>query len=119
MTIRLTLAKKEKIRNLCKNALTKEKIPIREVAKVLGNMVASFEAVPFGPLLYRILECEKIKALKIAHGNFDSDMKVSREAQDEIMWWYHNIDSAYKSLKHNPVRYTVYFDASRLGWGGN
>ena len=117
MTIRLTLAKKEKIRNLCKNALTKEKLPIREVAKVLGNMVASFEAVPFGPLHYRILECEKIKALKIAHGNFDSNMKASREAQDEIMWWYHNIDSAYKSLKPNPVRYTVYSDASRLGWG--
>ena len=38
---------------------------IREVAKFLGNLSASFEAVTYGRLFYRFIEIDKINALKL------------------------------------------------------
>ena len=44
--------------------------PIRKVAKFLGNLVASFEAVTYGRLFYRFIEIDKINALKLSKGKF-------------------------------------------------
>ena len=44
---------------------------IREVARVIGSLVASFPAAPFGKLYYRSLEMDQIKALSNAKGKFD------------------------------------------------
>ena len=46
--------------NLC---ISDSSPSIRNIAKVIGNMVASFPAVPYGKLFYRQLEHDKIKAL--------------------------------------------------------
>ena len=50
MTISLTKHKKEKIKGLCKQLLTSHEICQREPASVIGNIVSSFTAVPYGPL---------------------------------------------------------------------
>ena len=53
MTMTLTNEKKQKILNLCTAARLAHTLTIRELAKLIGNLVASMEAVPYGILFYR------------------------------------------------------------------
>ena len=50
MTLSLTDRKKEKIKTLLINCLHSHHVSIRELARMLGNIVAIFLAVTFGPL---------------------------------------------------------------------
>ena len=65
MTVSLTHAKKEAIKEMCFLALSMNLVTIRFVAKILGKLSSSFIAVPLGNLHYRTLERLKSKALKI------------------------------------------------------
>ena len=65
VTLSLTDEKKNKIKTLLMNCLHSHQISIRELARILGNIVASFPAVTFGPLHYRHLERDKIRGLNI------------------------------------------------------
>ena len=71
MTISLTNAKKSKIKDLCVTTLSNSTLTIHQVASLLGNITASFEAVPYGCLHYQYLEQNKIMALREARGNFE------------------------------------------------
>ena len=55
------IKKKKKMLTDC---LGKCKISLRKLARILGNIVASFPAVSYGPLHYRCLEREKVTGLK-------------------------------------------------------
>ena len=65
MTLLLTDEKKNKIKTILTDCLGKCKISIRELARILGNIVASFPAVTYGSLHYRHLEKEKEKDYNI------------------------------------------------------
>ena len=60
---------------------TKEKLAqtltIRELAKLLGNLVASMEAVPYGTLFYRQREKDQIKSLQQNKGNFEAKVTLT------------------------------------------
>ena len=117
MTLTLTIEKKIKIKKLLVNCLDRDKISLRELAKIIGNMVASFPAVTYGPLHYRNLEKEKIRGLKQNRGNFDCKIVLSHNAVADINWWINNIDnSCHQITKPNPDL-TIYTDASLTGWG--
>ena len=68
MTVTLSHAKAENIKHVCKDLLTTTQPTIREVAVVIGKLVASFPGVAMIPLFYRQLENEKTAALKFRHG---------------------------------------------------
>ena len=55
---------KRKIKPLLINCLHSHQLPIRELPRISGNIVASFSVVTFGPLYYRHLESNKIRGLK-------------------------------------------------------
>ena len=79
MTITLTNEKKVKIHEYAKKLLVGTPI-IREVAKFLGNLSASFEAVTYGRLFYRFREIDKRNALKLSKGKFDAPCVLSPTA---------------------------------------
>ena len=56
MTITLTLERKQKMVQSCRELRNKQRISIRDLAQVIGLIVASFPAVKYGPLHYRHLE---------------------------------------------------------------
>ena len=119
MTLTLTSEKKERIKKLAKVLLTKN-ITIRMLASFVGNLTASFEAVPYGRLYCRHIETCKIGALKVAKGNFEAPCYLSQQAADEIQWWVDKIDNAKSHIRSTPaVDYTVYTDASNSGWGAS
>ena len=76
MTVRLTTEKKKKIFDLCQEVLLKESVSIRLVSKPLGKFISSFQAMKYGQLHYRDLECLKTKALKINKSNFDKKTSI-------------------------------------------
>ena len=117
MTITLTNEKKQKILKLCTAARLAHTLTIRELAKLIGNLVASMEAVPYGRLFYRQLEREKIKSLQQNKGNFEAKITLSDLSKKELTWWENNIMTATKSLKKLPIDTTIYTDASLDGWG--
>ena len=60
-------------------------LTIRQVVSLLGNITASFEAVPYGRLHYRYLEQNKIMALKEARENFENTCTITPEASKCII----------------------------------
>ena len=54
MTLLLTNGRKNKRKTLLINCLHSCQVCIRELARILGNIVASLPAVTFGPLHYRL-----------------------------------------------------------------
>ena len=118
MIIKLTLDKAERLKTSCVAVLTSTQFSIREIAQVIGYMVASFPGVMFGQLHYRILEGEKSQALQYSKGDYDSKMTLSSSAQSELQWWVENICEAYNIINRPPPNFTIFTDASKTGWGG-
>ena len=117
MRITLTERKKQKIKQKCLQLLKTPKPNIRVVAQLIGNLVATKEAIPMAPLYYRNLENAKIEALKTAKGNFDKTMPLTVELSTDIPGWVQNIDKTYWSILPLPIDTTVYTDTSKQGWG--
>ena len=117
MTVHLMPEKKESIKSFCTELLEKQNFMMREIAKMIGKLVASFPGVMYGPLYYRQLEKETILALKFNRGNFDTSVKVSTAARIELQWWVDNIDTAFKPVSPGKPKVTITTDVSPIGWG--
>ena len=118
MTIRLTTDKAISLKNDCKTLLMSDKPTlIREVARVIGKIVASFPGVMYGPLYYRYLEGDRSQALKKEKGNFDAYMVFSTQARSELQWWVDNVEVAYQTLAREAPKEKIFTDASLSGWG--
>ncbi|KAK7109102.1 hypothetical protein V1264_013207 [Littorina saxatilis] len=117
MTVSLTKVRSDNLIECCKRALKVQLITIRDLAKVIGKLVASFPAVRYGPLFYRKLESVKKAALKKEKGNYDSCTVLSVTAKDELSWWIENVSTAYNVIAVSQPDITVASDASLSGWG--
>ena len=117
MTLSLTDEKKNNMKTILTDCLCKYKICLRELARILGNIVASFPVVTYGPLHYRHLEREKITGLKYHKGNFEGKIRLSANAKAEIQWWINNIDNLCHHINIPNPDITIYADASLAGWG--
>ena len=118
VTITLTNEKKQKILNLRTAARLAHTLSISELVKLIGNLVASMEAVHYGRLFYKQLERDKIKSLQQNKSNFKAKIVLSDLSKKELTWWKNNIMTASKSLKKLPVDTKISTDASLEGWGG-
>ena len=116
MTIKLTIEKKQRVLNLCTAARLAHTLTIRELAKLIGNLVASMEAIPYGKLFYRQFERDKIKSLQQNKGNLGAKITLSDLSKRELTWWENNIVTATKSLKKLLIDTAIYTDASLDGW---
>ena len=117
MTVSLTQAKKDKIKELCDSISSLKEVPIRKVASLIGNFTSSFIAVPEGKLHYRYLEREKVEAIAMNRGDYDALMNISHNSIMEIEWWRCNIQDAKGPIYRGNPSVTISTDASLSGWG--
>ena len=96
--------------------LRKNWVVIRDVAQLIGVLVACFPGVEFGQLFYRQLEIDKAAALKLHKGDFDQSMVLSDIAKQDLVWWIENVGMGKKMSHGNPV-IVLNTDASLTGWG--
>ncbi|KAL9978098.1 hypothetical protein ACROYT_G015579 [Oculina patagonica] len=115
MTVTVSHAKAENIKHVGKDLLTRTQPTIREVAVVIGKLVASCPGVAMGPLFYRQLENEKTAVLKFHHGNFD-EVWCCHLLQSQIYSGGLRIFVSKPISQGNPS-YTLHTDASLQGWG--
>ncbi len=119
MTVTLPSNKKDEIQSLCQELISAHQPSIRQVAAVIGKLVAALPAVKYGALYYRELEKEKIRALKQNHGHFDRKITLSNRAISDLQWWCDNIHQAYQSIDKGKTVMVIDTDASGLGWGAS
>ena len=112
----LTGEKTQNIKEACRKLLQSPQPTIREVARVIGMLTASFPGIMFGPLHYRHLDMDKTVALKLRKGNYNKTMTLSDEAKHELNWWVSSIESAYNMVSHGQTDTTMTTDASITGW---
>ena len=87
MPVMLPDRRRQKIVHSCEELFHSDRAKIRNVAKVIGLLVAAIPAVEMGRLHYRKLESAKISALKDAKGNYDRWMAVTHEMKTDLLWW--------------------------------
>ena len=117
MTVRPTQEKKDSIISVCQGLLGKETTKIRTVAQIIGKIVSLFPGELYGPLHYRQIDREKTAALRASRGNFDSNMSLSVQAQDELKWWISSVNQAHRPLIRPHYSLLITTDASSNGWG--
>lgn len=117
MTVSITHEKADKIVTLCNKLLSKCEISIREFAQVIAKLVASQPGVQFAPLFFKDLEHEKEEALRIAKGNYDSKITLSKTASDFLLWWIDNLHISYNPIKQPEPDMILESDSSGSGWG--
>lgn len=118
MKVKLTPERIDKILKGCVHLLSAVRPSIRDLARVIGMIVASFPAVKFGPLHYRQLEKDKTAALKISKGDFDQGASLSLGAKAELRWWIDNVSTADNDVYVSEPDIVLASDASSTeGWG--
>lgn len=117
MTVRLIPDKARKLEEFCRFLLKIGTITIRQLAELIGRMVASEPGVLYAPLYYKTLELAKDKALKNNQGNFDAYTTITCEMRSHIQWWIDNLHLAYSPVHMTDPDFRVYSDSSDSGWG--
>ena len=117
MKVHLTSERKSNLKAGCIRLLRKDQCSIRDLAQVIGMIVASFPAVKHGPLHYRQLDKEKSAALKGSKGDFDHVMHLSQAGCEELLWWSENVDNAENDIGQSDPDLVIHTDASLSGWG--
>ena len=112
--------KRMKTRKLCVQALERNGIKLRDLAKVMGNFAWAIPAVPFAQSHYRKVQAELIRALRKNDGNFDGFISLSGEAKADLNWWVSNMDlTEGKVLFPGEPDLIIFSDASLSGWGAS
>ena len=117
-TVTLSEGKQTKIKTACFSLKRKKSCTIRELAQVIGTLVAAFPALRQGPLYYRDLDKLKTTALKKSWGNFEATVHLSEAAERELDWWIANVSSSCFPLDVGQPTVEIETDASSTGgWG--
>ena len=74
------MKKGKKFLILAKKIFKKDKFAIRELSSLIGTLTSTFPGNKFGPLYYRELDKCKTLGLKKAKGNFNTPIKLTKEA---------------------------------------
>ena len=117
MEVSLTQDKEDKFVRAARDVLNKNTPTIREVAGLVGLMIAYGHAFDYSGAHVKALEVDKNEALARARGDFDAGMRISQAGEEDILWWLDNIRVSGKHLEvRDPDMYT---DASLEGWGAH
>ena len=93
MKVKLPEEKKEHIKEQCRRHLQQETSTVRELAALIGKLVAAVRAVAPGPLNFRQLQMQKTRGL-IKHGmNYEARIRLTPECRAEIRWWAEELDT--------------------------
>ena len=117
MTVTLTEEKVDKLQMSCLDVIERKTIKIKTLAKVVGQMVASFPGVLFGKLFYRLLDNHKTEALRISRGNFNAMTTIPKTCLLDLQWWADNIKLMTRPIVIPQLSIFLESDASKTGWG--
>ena len=115
----LTEDKEEKLIRAAESALENRTHSIREIAGLIGLMIAFAQAFRYAEAYIKHLEMDKVQALRRARGNFDDKMLLSDDSIREIHWWLSNVRQSGRPIRMGPPQLMLFTDASNEGWGAH
>lgn len=119
VTFQISLPK-DKVKNIkreCQKVLDHQTITVRELARLLGKLSASIQAVFPAPLHYRYLQAVNKQSLA-KQGSYEAPVIWSATALEELKWWRDHLTAWNgKALLREPPTLIIETDASTTGWG--
>ena len=119
MRVSLTSEKRDSLLEGVTTFSHRSSVKIRELAAIVGRLVAAFPGSQFGPLFYRGLEARKQLGLQNCKGNFEASVSLDSTCKAELSWWIHQLLHMSKPILFANPRYQLYTDASNTGWGAH
>ena len=116
MTISLSESKREQITQLILSSLHSTSLTVRDVAKLVGTLIASFPAVKYGLLYHRELELLKINALKGSYF-FDKPVSLNSACIRQLTWWLKEGVFSGNVISHGNADVVMQCDSSGYAWG--
>ncbi|XP_040213655.1 uncharacterized protein LOC120943996 [Rana temporaria] len=115
--LRLPSAKLALIRKEIRAVLRKGFLSLRILARIVGLLAASIQAIFPAPLHYRALQ--RLKILHLRQGlRYADEVSLSPEARAELRWWLrHATDWNGRTIFNARPDVVIESDASRRGWG--
>lgn len=97
----LELPKEKTLRifNLLDHFNVSDQTKIRDFAKLLGTLNSCCPAVTYSLIHCKRLERAKYLALLLQAENYDANMTIENNLQEDLLWWKQNILSS-----NNPIR---------------
>ena len=117
MILTLTSEKKIEIKALITPCLNNNVTSLKELARIIGNIIASFPALTYEPRHCRHLGRDKILGLKRHRSNFGRTIVLSAIAVCHIQWWIDNIENSCHHILKANFDFTIYADTCLPGWG--
>ena len=99
MLVSLTNEKKQKLITVIQELASKNEPSIREIAGLIGLMVAYTPGIEYSGAHFKALENDKIRALRCTKGDFNSQMWISEEGLQDIAWWWNNVENPRKMAR--------------------
>ncbi|XP_040200959.1 uncharacterized protein LOC120932552 [Rana temporaria] len=115
--LRLPSAKLALIRKEIRAVLRKGFLSLRILARIVGLLAASIQAIFPAPLHYRALQ--RLKILHLRQGlRYADEVSLSPEARAELRWWLrHATDWNGRTIFNTRPDVVIESDASLRGWG--
>jgi hypothetical protein len=106
------------IQQRCRDVIQRQCVTARELAAVLGKLVAAVQAIVPGPLHYRKLQMSQAQALLQNSQNYETNLTLTRECKEELNWWVKEVENWNgRSLIRSSPDMVITTDASKKGWG--
>jgi hypothetical protein len=117
MTLALPEQKLQKLIQSCQQLLLNRVSSVRELAKVVGKLTSSIQAILPAPLHYRHLQMLQIKTL-IAGKSYETQVTLDQSCWDDLQWWIDHITSWNgRAIAMSAPDLVITTDASLKGWG--
>lgn len=116
-TLSLPSRKLSKIRHELKRTLARPTISLRHLARVVGLLSSSIQAIIPGPLHYRALQ--RLKCYHLRKGlTYFQFVPLSEEARTELLWWIDHMEAWNgQTIFRSQPDLVIESEASGSGWG--
>jgi hypothetical protein len=96
--VSLPVAKADNIVRMVRKALSQSEFTIREIAQLLGVLVATSPGNRWAQLYTKALDIEKTEALRANYGNYEAYMSVSPIVYEDLEWWKTNVRMVFSEI---------------------
>ena len=117
MTICLPIHKVQAIQKAALQLLHQEPMLVKDLAQMIGMLVATKPAVHTGALHYCTLQDLKIQALR-RHPSYQKSAQLTQEAKPDLQWWISSLPlHCLNPIVKPETTLIIESDASNSGWG--
>ncbi|KAM4027625.1 uncharacterized protein ACNLHF_023307 isoform 1-T1 [Anomaloglossus baeobatrachus] len=115
--VKLPLVKRQSLRLAVRSLLRHRRHSLRRLMQVLGQMVASMEAVPFAQFHLRPLQLDILRCWDKRISSLDRLVALSSQARNSLQWWLQPLSLSQGRSFLTPSWVILTTDASLSGWG--